>query len=252
MSRLGDICEAVKTVLEETFRGQNGVTVALEDGCNPALAIENALGRWGVLVLVGTGGHRRKPGTGASTAGDLALNLTVVENPRKNRKSGTKGPTVTSVSEAAADALHWRLVEGQRLVYVDMVRTDGGDDDYRMAVGFTAFLAPDPTLAVRWGIGEATILGEVTKKTVMRGGVNVYEPGRDGNAKRLGTRDRHWRIDLTCTVTTQSEDDLPEIGAPFEYGGRTYCVDTAEMTSDAEDTSSVRLTGRTMVEGESV
>ena len=39
---------------------------------------------------------------------------------------------------------------------------------------------------------------------------------------------------------------LPEIGAPFAFGGRTYYVNTAEMSCDAEDTATVRLTGRTM------
>lgn len=246
MSRQAEICRAVAEALREAFSGQLGVTVAVEDSCVPSLEIERALGAWGVLVLVGTSGQRRKPGTGASTAGDLAIDLTVVENPRKNRKSGTEGPTVTGVAEAAKDALHWRSVDGMRIIYVEMARADGGDDDYRMAVAFTAFMVPDPTEAVRWGIGDETVYGSVTKKTVTRGGVNVYEPGRNGNARWIGTRDRHWEIELTCTVTTQSEDDLPKKGAPFEYGGRTYFTDEATMTSDAEDTATVRLAGRTV------
>ena len=94
--------------------------------------------------------------------------------------------------------------------------------------------------------GGATVLGEVTRKKVARAGVNLFEPGRDGDAKYIGTRDRHWKIDLECTVTTQSEDDLPDVGDPFAYGGRTYYVETAEMSADAEDTATVRLTGRTM------
>jgi len=113
-------------------------------------------------------------------------------------------------------------------------------------VSLVAVLALDPKSAVSWGIGETTILGEVTRKKIARGGVNIYEPGREGDAQWLGTRDRHWTIDLTCTVTTQREDDLPDIGASFTYGGRTYRVDTAEMDADAEDTATVRLTGRTM------
>lgn len=246
MSAQSETCAAVAEILRETFGGALGVTVELEDGCNPSAAMEKALGSWGVLVLVATSAHRRRPGIGASTAGDLAIDLVVVENPKRNRKSGTQGNTVTSVAEATKDALHWREVCGRRLVYVEMRREDAADDDYRMVVHFVAPLALDRTAAVKWGIGEATVLGEVTQKTVARGGVNVYEPGSDGDAVLLGTRDRHWRIDLTCTVTTQSEDDLPETGAPFEYGGRVYYVDTAEMTSAAEDASTVRLTGRTM------
>ena len=246
MSRQADICRAVANVLKETFSGVLGVTVALEDKCNPALAIEDALGKWGVLVMVSASGHRRKPGTGASTAGDLAIDLTVIENPGKNRKSGVDGPTVTSVAEDAKDALHWRTVEGRRIVYVEMQRADAADDDARMLVSFIAPLALDPRSAVSWGIGDTTILGEVTRKKVARGGENVYELGRGGSAQWLGTRDKHWKIELECTVTTQSEDDLPELGATFEFGGRTYFVDEAEMTADAEDTSTVRLSGRTM------
>ena len=246
MSRQSDICKAVAAVLQEAYGGLPGVTVEAEDSCDPTAEAEKALGGWGVLVLVAASGHRRKPGTGASTAGDLSIDLTVIENPRRNRKSGMPGPTVTSVAEGAMEALHWREVEGRRLVYVDMQRADMADDDFRMLVSFVAPIALDPANAVSWGIGESTILGEVTHKDIARGGVNVYEPDRKGDAKRIGTRDRHWKIDLTCTVTTQSEDDLPEIGAPFQYGGRTYYVDSAAMSADAEDTSTVRLAGRTL------
>ena len=246
MSRQADICRAVAAVLKETFSGVLGVTVAVEDACNPSEERDKTLGSFGVLVLVAASGHRRKPGTGASTAGDLAIDLTLIENPKRNRKSGVDGPTVTSVAEAAKDALHWRTVEGRRIVYVEMQRADAADDDYRMLVSFVAALALDPRSAVSWGIGDETILGEVTRKKVARGGENVYEPGRGGSAQWLGTRDKHWKIELDCTVTTQSEDDLPELGAAFTYGGRTYKVDSAEMTADAEDTSTVRLSGRTM------
>jgi len=225
--------------------GLPGVTVAVEDACNPSEEVEKTLGRIGVLVLVAASGHRRKPGTGASTAGDLSIDLVCIENPKRNRRSGTQTTTVTSVAEAAKDALHWRTVEGRRLVYVDMQRADAADDDYRMTVGFVAPLALDPAHAVSWGVGDSTILGEVTRKVVSRSGVNVYEPGRDGSVRTVGTRDRHWTIDLTCTVTTQSEDDLPDVGSEFIYGGRAYRVDAATLTADAEDAATVRLTGRT-------
>ena len=246
MSRQLDICNAITKTLQETFKEAPGVRVVAEDSCDPSAEVQKALGKLGVLVLVAASGHRRKPGTGASSAGDLSIELSVFENPKLNRKPGKDGPTVSSVAEAAMDALHWREVCGRRLVYVDMQRSDADDGDYRMTVSLVAPVALDPANAVSWGIGDATILGEVTKKTVARGGVSAYEPGRDGDARYLGTRDRHWTVSLECTVTTQSEDDLPEIGAPFAFGGRTYYVNTAEMSCDAEDTATVRLTGRTM------
>ena len=245
MSRQADICRAVATVLQETFAELSGVMVTVEDSCNPSEAVEKTLGTFGVLVLVSASGHRRKLGTGASTAGDLSIDLTVVENPKHNRLARGRA-TVTSVAEAAKDALHWREVGGRRIVYVEMQRADVADDDYRMLVSFVAPLALDPANSVSWGIGDATILGEVTRKKVARAGVNVYEPGRDGDVRYVGTRDRHWTIDLTCTVTTQSEDDLPELGGTFAFGGRTYCVDAAELDADAEDTATVRLVGRTV------
>lgn len=246
MSRQAAICHAIAATLKDAFGGIQGVTIAVEDACNPSEAIEKTLGSFGVLVLVAASGHRRKPGTGASTAGDLSIDLTVVENPKRNRKSGVPGPTVTSVAEAAKDALHWREVDGRRIVYVEMQRSDMAEDDYRMLVSFVAPLALDPANAVSWGIGDATILGEVTRKKVARAGVNVYEPGRDGDVRYVGSRDRHWTIDITCTVTTQSEDDLPELGGTFTFGGRTYSVDAAELDADAEDTATVRLAGRTV------
>ena len=246
MSRQLEICNAITKTLKETFKEAPGVRVVAEDSCDPSAEVQKALGKLGVLVLVAASGHRRKPGTGASSAGDLSIELSVFENPKLNRKPGKSGPTVTSVAEAAKDALHWRKVEGRRIVYVDMQRADMADDDFRMLVSFVAPLALDPANAVSWGIGDTTILGEVTRKKVARAGVNVYEPGRDGDVRHVGTRDRHWTIDLTCTVTTQSEDDLPDLGGTFTFGGRTYCVDAAELDADAEDTATVHLAGRTV------
>ncbi len=246
MSQQTDICKSIAAELRNALAGLSGVTIALEDACNPAEEVEKAIERFGVLVLVAASGHRRKPGTGASTAGDLSIDLVVVENPKRNRKSGAEVPTVTSVAEAAKDALHWKTVCGRRLVYVEMQRADAADNDYRMSVAFVAPLALDPHHDVSWWAGDATIYGEVRSKTVSRRGVNIYEPGRDGDVRHLGTRDRHWQIDLTCTVTTQDEDDLPDTGSTFSYGGRDYRVDLATLTVDAENSATVRLAGRTI------
>ena len=132
------ICKDVATMLRETYRGVPGVTVELEDSCDPTAEAEKALGGWGVLVLVAASGHRRSQGSGASTGGEVTVELTVVENPKRNRKSGMRGPTVTSVSEAARDALHWQVAGAYCLGYVDMQRADVAEDDFRMVVDFTA------------------------------------------------------------------------------------------------------------------
>ena len=52
-------------MLREAFADERGVTVELEDSCDPSSAAEKALGEWGVLVLVSATGHRRAPGAGA-------------------------------------------------------------------------------------------------------------------------------------------------------------------------------------------
>lgn len=132
------ICNDVAALLRRAFNGVPGVTVELEDSCDPTAEAEKALGGWGVLVLVAASGHRRSQGSGASTGGDVAVELTVVENPKRNRKSGTPGPTVTSVAETARDALHWQFAEAFCLNYVDMHRADVAEDDFRMVVDFTA------------------------------------------------------------------------------------------------------------------
>ena len=138
MSRQAEICHAVAATLREAFSGQLGVDVAVEDACNPSEEVEKSLGRFGVLVLVAASGHRRRPGGGASADGDVALDLTIVENPRHNRKSGTQGPTITSAAEAAVEALHWRETCGMRLNYLEMQRADVDPQDLRMVVRFEA------------------------------------------------------------------------------------------------------------------
>ena len=125
-------------MLREAFADERGVTVELEDSCDPSSAAEKALGEWGVLVLVSATGHRRAPGAGAATDGELQVELMVVENPKRNRKSGQPGPTVTSVAEAARDALHWRTAGGRCLDYTEMRRADVAEDDFRMVVAFAA------------------------------------------------------------------------------------------------------------------
>lgn len=138
MRGIPNICGDVADMLREACNGEGGVTVVLEDSCDPSAAMEKALGGWGVLVLVAASSHRRRPGSGASTAGELAIDLTIVENPRRNRKSGAPGATVTSVAETARDALHWRRTDGYVLDYVEMRRADEAEDDYRMIVSFAA------------------------------------------------------------------------------------------------------------------
>ena len=236
MSRQADICRAVTAALKETFSGVLGVTVTLEDKCNPALAIEDALAKWGVLVMVSASGHRRKPGTGASTAGDLAIDLTVIENPGKNRKSGVDGPTVTSVAEAAKDALHWRTVEGRRIVYVEMQRADVDESDYRMQVSFVA-LAQTPGMdhqqptanAEPEEIVEARVVALLSGALPGWAVIGALAPAADGGAKRIP--------DTCVLVTADMSSQLLDWcgpGVPCDYTVR------AEVRcSEADDETGV-------------
>lgn len=225
MSAQSETCAAVAEILRETFGGALGVTVELEDSCNPSAAMEKALGSWGVLVLVATSAHRRRPGTGASTAGDLAIDLVVVENPKRNRKSGTQGNTVTSVAEAAKDALHWREICGRRLVYVEMRREDAADDDYRMAVSFAAPLAIDKARADGWDFGgsaiepeeaiEANIVSALAGAVPALDVIGALAPRDDGDAKLAASS----RIEVYADVASQDLDWIGP-GVPCTYAVR--------------------------------
>ena len=253
MSYQREICERILKILQADERlTSGGVRTFIEDDCDPTSKVEQALARKGVMVLVSSTGHRRKPGGGSSTAGDISIELSVFENPQLNRSNNLDSLTVTGVGEIAAEALHWTEVQfgdgtKSRIVYTDMNRADADKADYRMIVSFTAIKSLDAADAVRWGIDDDAVIGEVVQKTMSRGGVNVYEPGRDGNTRLVGTRDRHWKATIVCSVPASvTEDDLPELGEAFAFSGLNFVTDTAEMVSAGEDTSTVRLSGRTL------
>ncbi len=232
MSRQAAICHAIAETLKDAFGGMPGVTVAVEDACNPSEAIEKTLGSFGVLVMVAASGHRRRPGAGASTDGDLSIALAVIENPKRNRKSGVPGPTVTSVAETAKDALHWREVEGRRIVYVEMQRADAADDDYRMAVEFLA-------LPCSGHAGRAPLPGPIEPEEIIEARLTeliaAAMPGWDvigalaaapeGRMKELpDTR-------VTVAVDVASQDlDWTGPGIP-----RTYSARVAVRCSNADD-----------------
>ena len=222
MSAQSKTCAAVAEILRETFKSAPGVTVELEDSCNPSAAMEKALGSWGVLVLVATSAHRRRPGIGASTAGDLAIDLVVVENPKRNRKSGTQGNTVTSVAEAAKDALHWREICGRRLVYLEMRREDAADDDYRMAVRFAA---PAAKTEQEWSYSgtvvepeeviEQKIVAAIAEAVPALDVIGALAPRDDGDAKLAAGS----RIEVFADVASQDMDWIGP-GVPCTYAVR--------------------------------
>ncbi len=247
MSEQIEMCKAVAKALEEAFNSlpEGPVAVLVEDDVDPAAEVARALAKTGVTVLVAATGHVRQPGSGASTAGDLALELTCFENPKLNRRPRSACMTVTKAAETCKDALHGLTVLNHRVLYVDMERTDADNTDFRMAVRFVVPLALDSSVAVTWTDGEGhQVAGIVTRKTPARGGVVVMEPNSRGDVGFHGVRDEHWIIDLECTVDSSDESILPPLGSFFSYGGRNYLTQTASMT--VADSSSVHLSGRTV------
>ena len=106
-----------------------------------------------------------------------------------------------------------------------------------------AYAIPPPNV-IR---ATAIAISPITQKKIARGGTPLFEPGRDGKARMVGVRDPHWTCDLVCeTPTTITDDDLPDLGTAFAYGGRSYVTTVADLTGSGDDSSTVRLTGRTM------
>lgn len=224
---------------------RDGVTAFLEDDGDPATNVfRNDETR--LRIMVAATGHSRRQGAGPSTDGDEAIEVSIFENPTL-RSTDDDTPHLTQAAEILASSLHWRSYDGFRpLRYIDMQRADVDSSDYRMVVSFQAQAALSTASAVAWGTGEATIYGEVSQKTVTAAGSVVFEPTRSGGTAYTGTRDLHFEIDLTCSAAISSEDDLPPLGTTFDYNSKTYTTTLASITSSSEDTSTVRLQGRTL------
>ena len=231
-----ETCDAVAKALQETYDAKGGgVTVVVEDSCSPAAEVEKALGRLGVLVLVSTPEHRRRPGSGADTAGDMSIEISIFENPKLNRRPGCIF-TVTSAAEAAVDALHWRETAGRLLVYGDMRREDAADGDYRMAVSFSAQPAtlvpgatvpggnPEPEETV-----EARLMALLAEALPDWTIVGMLTPASDGSAKF---------IPPTCVVVSADvagqELDWRGPGIPCEYTARAEvrCANADDRTGE--------------------
>ena len=249
MSYQRQFCEAVAKRLEadETLSQAGNVTVAVENAVSAADAVRRQLGKLGLLVLVSSTGHTRKSSAGASTAGDIGLEITVFENPKLNRAGNPDAFTLTAASEAIAAALHGYRPEGlqNHLRYISMARADADENDARMVLSFAALQSLKADKAVKWGIGATAIWGEVTTSRRARGGEPIFEPGRCGKAKFLGVRDEHWTIELTATVLVASPE-IPAIGETFIVGEVEYVTSAAAITESSEDAATVTLAGRTM------
>ncbi len=232
MSRQAAICHAIAATLKDAFGGTPGVTVAVEDACNPSEAIEKTLGSFGVLVMVAASGHRRRSGSGARTDGDISLTLVVIENPKRNRKSGATGPTVTSVSEAAKDALHWRTVGDAHIVYDGMRREDVDEGDYRMTVEFVALPLSDRALTPATPaetepeeIIEARLVALASEALPGWDVIGTLAAVPEGELKELPDT----RVTVAVDVASQ-ELDWTGPGIP-----RTYSARVAVRCSDADD-----------------
>lgn len=249
MSYQRRFCEAVAERLEEneTLLAAGNVTVAVEDRVSAADAVKRQLGKLGLLVLVSTTGHVRASGAGASTAGDIGLEVTVFENPKLNRATNPEAFTLTQASEVIAEALHHFRPAGMQnhIRYISMARADADENDARMVITLAALQSLSPEKAVKWGLGINTIWGEAVSSRKVRGGEPIFEPCRGGKAKFIAVRDPHWAVELTVSVQI-SAPEIPSLGETFEFGGLTYVTSSASVSESGEDSATVSLSGRTI------
>ena len=244
-----DFCDGLKKLIDAdgTIKAAGNVKSFVEDRADPAQKVREALSKNGVLVMVAATGHSRRAGSGRSAAGDLLVEITCFENPKKNRALDLDAFTLVQAAEAIKDALHGQKVLNAKVRYIEMRREDADENDYRMVVEFAAFTALDRSRAAAWGIGDATRWGEVTSSRSRRGGTAQFEPGRNGRARFVGVLDPHWAVELTCDVEGElTDEDLPALGGKFTWKGREYSCTDAELTGSGEDLSTVRLSGRTI------
>jgi len=242
-----EFCDELKRLVDaaDAIKAAGTVESFVEDRADPDQKVRAALAKNGVLVMVAATGHSRRPGSSAA-AGDLTVELTCFENPKRNRASNPDAFTLVQAAEAIKDALHGQTVMGAKVRYLEMRREDADESDYRMVMEFAAFTALDPSNAAAWGIGARTLWGEVTGSQSRRGGTAQFEPGRNGRSRFVGVHDPHWAVTLTCDVDgALDDDDLPELGGEFTWNGRTYSCTDAELVSSGDDLSTVRLSGRT-------
>ena len=249
MSYQRNFCEELKKIIDknEVIRKAGNVEVFVEDKEDPAQKVKAALAKSGVLVMVATTGHIRKIGVGGETVGDLTFEITCFENPKLNRARNKNAFTLVQAAEVIKDALHGRNLLGSKIRYIDMSRADADEHDYREIVTFAAFTDLTQNDRVVWGIGEMTRWGEITQRKFSRGGNAIFEPVRDGYTRFIGVRDPHWIVDLTCEMPTRiTREELPNLGEMFTYTEMNFVTTDAEVVSSGDDSSTVRLAGRTI------
>lgn len=237
-----DVC---KNLIEATdaFKAVPGAVCLVEDRLNPA-ALAQRYAAHRMRVLVAAVAHERRANVGEQTFGAWTLQVTVFENATR-RSENDDAPSLLDVAAAAVSALHWQTVAGARVVYQDMTRIDESGEELRMVVTFRAWTGLAQG-AVVWGAGDALLSGDVFDVSYERGGVNVFEPSRKGDAKYVGTRDRHWKISVSALAAVSDPDALPDFGETFSYGGRSYVTESASLKLEGENVATIRLTGRTV------
>ena len=247
-----EAAETVAAAIRELAKETPGVTVLVEDKGDIVFEAQKALSKAGVTVVVTVDRFARRANSGQLLAGTLTLDVTASENVPLNRARPDAG-TAQMVVEALATGLHWRAFGGRfasplRLATFEKLYPSPKVTSVALSFAAEYMLGEDGEAEkVSWGIADgSTVYGDMTEVTDARGGENVYEEDRAGDAKWVGTRDRHWAIELTCTVRGIGKDDLPAKGATFVYGGETYVCDTASITRTVEGVATARLTGRTV------
>lgn len=241
-----DFCKALAARLKGVDELKEA-HIVVEDMADAYAEIQKA--STGVVVAIAAVGHTR--GTDASLAGRLDFEIICSEKPRVNRAGGRKDfLSAAHAAEIVAVTLDNAAFDGLGSVIYDAMDRRDEEDRAQMAVSLHAEQSLDPSEAVSWGIADGLqAYGRIITRRVARKGVAVFEPGRDGNDRYIGVRNRHLAIDLTANVVTAT-DVFPDIGetftCPVKGKAVTFFCTASDTTEGVTDRTQIHLAGRTV------
>lgn len=107
------LAEAIaQTIKDDEWLGNSRtLNVVVEDNAVISTEIEKALGKLGILVLIGVTGYHRRQNSGPYITGTLEFSIGCFENPLFNRTT-QNSMTAQAVAERLAVILHWAKPEG--------------------------------------------------------------------------------------------------------------------------------------------
>ena len=126
-SQFRDICENLAAHIRtlDGIKGNNAVTVIVEDKGDIESQIAEALGYAGVVIMIGVLGFDRRQQSGELITGNLKLELRVMERPAVNRNEQGYITAQQMIEKLILD-LHWKRVVGMSgpIKFEDFSRDD--------------------------------------------------------------------------------------------------------------------------------